>query len=579
MSLSWRALGLALLLAACGSSGGGPCQRDGDCAGGLCLTEADGYPGGYCSQACESAPCAGDQVCRALGGRAVCLSRCTDGLCRAGYQCFQGLCQPPCRGEEDCGAGSSCQAGACVPLPGAPPGADCTDDSECAAGLCVAGRCARLCGRDADCPAEQTCALDRAASRPRALCVDRRGGEPPLHVCLNDQDCDRGSCLMGACLQLCQTPPDCEGEVASRSCTGLPAPLRALPMASWPEIKVCLPRNQVLRTVVRSPLLVPRTARSVLLFSAAPGFDENTIVGFSALFDPAGTQLYRLPLDQATYAQNAIRANPDVGCSSLLLSSSPQRAPLRYGAYAFQSLAQTQSGTLGRHEVHAFYQLHDAPLRGGRVPLRFHITDLSGLPATCPYRTLTAARAPTELATLVRRLREIFQQPTVALALDPITFVDSDAPSSVSVQDRASLRAVLRTASVRTSGGLDVVLVRSISPNQVLGIAGGIPASPGLPGTPQTGAVVSVYALCLPQLRRDQEAMAIVVAHELGHTLGLSHNREMDGGSDPLGDGMGASESYLQDQQNLMYWSAEAYGSLLTAEQGSVLRSMPQVGP
>lgn len=77
----------------------------------------------------------------------------------------------------------------------------------------------------------------------------------------------------------------------------------------------------------------------------------------------------------------------------------------------------------------------------------------------------------------------------------------------------------------------------------------------------------------LPQL-------AQTAAHELGHTLGLSHNRESNGQIDPLGDGMSPSESSAQDAANLMYWAATSMpGQTLTAEQGQVIRSMPQVQP
>jgi hypothetical protein len=226
--------------------------------------------------------------------------------------------------------------------------------------------------------------------------------------------------------------------------------------------------------------------------------------------------------------------------------------------------------------VQAFYKLFDSPITAGRLPLRIHITNLSGLPATCQYRDLRASNAQARLQQMLQEIVRVYRQ--INITLDPITFVDSAASPSVDANRAGSLTGVLRAASEQTSGGADLVLVRSITPNGVLGIAGGIPASPGLKGSPHTGAVAAMYPLCLAQY--TQMHMAATIAHELGHTLGLSHNREANGQSDPLGDGSSRSESYLQGTANLMFYAeSNNPGSRLTSEQGEVVRSMPQVLP
>jgi hypothetical protein len=74
---------------------GAPCLRDGDCpANGHCLTDADGYPGGYCSFAQCTAdpvafPCTGDAIClEPTTGVSSCFHACRqDGDCRDGYLC------------------------------------------------------------------------------------------------------------------------------------------------------------------------------------------------------------------------------------------------------------------------------------------------------------------------------------------------------------------------------------------------------------------------------------------------------------------------------------------------------------
>jgi hypothetical protein len=76
---------------------GDPCTAATDCAGNLCVTEADGWPGGYCSQM----PCdlgAPDTSCLPYGGDGLCLD--------AGAG--QGVCVDQCMNDVDCRAMYSC---------------------------------------------------------------------------------------------------------------------------------------------------------------------------------------------------------------------------------------------------------------------------------------------------------------------------------------------------------------------------------------------------------------------------------------------------------------------------------------
>jgi hypothetical protein len=179
---------------------------------------------------------------------------------------------------------------------------------------------------------------------------------------------------------------------------------------------------------------------------------------------------------------------------------------------------------------------------------------------------------------MVSKLQAIWGQSHAGVTFDPITFVDSDAPSSIDANSDTGLGRALQAASKNSGGGADLVLVRAINPNGVLGIAGGIPSAPGVKNNPRTGAVFAMSLLCIPAANYTLASLGQTAAHELGHSFGLSHVLERDGHGDPLGNGMGPSESTQQGKMNLMYWSAEG-GESLTAEQGQVLRSMPQVRP
>ncbi len=120
---------------------GDPCLGAADCAGNLCITEADdGWTDGYCSHyQCDysdtawetsCAPYGGDALCLDFGGYGLCLDRCDPaGLdCRAGYECYDlgggyGICYP----EPVCGNGFVESGEECDPPDG---GVTCTDDCQ-----------------------------------------------------------------------------------------------------------------------------------------------------------------------------------------------------------------------------------------------------------------------------------------------------------------------------------------------------------------------------------------------------------------------------------------------------------------
>ena len=133
------------------------------------------------------------------------------GDCRDGTQCYEGICQPKCKADTDCRSdGHVCQDGACE-RPGKKPGETCGGDNDCQYQACLGGSCALSCQRETACGESQTCAFDRDASKVRGSCITRRAvSKTPLVSCLDDSQCQQGSCLMGVCLVLCQDARDCK---------------------------------------------------------------------------------------------------------------------------------------------------------------------------------------------------------------------------------------------------------------------------------------------------------------------------------------------------------------------------------
>ena len=562
------------------------------------MGEKEGFPNGYCSVDCaaDAKACGDGKSCSALSeaGPPVCLAGCSKATdCREGSQCYEGACQPRCKADTDCRSeGHTCQDGTCAERPGKKPGETCGTDTDCQFQACLGGRCALSCQRETACGESQTCTLDRDASRVRGSCIDKRAAAPktPLISCLDDAQCKLGSCVMGVCLVMCQDARDCKAASDADSpaaCVELPAPLsKKLSISKWPRMKGCLPSNQGLAATYKASdtLLVPATGRSATFVISAPDANDNFEVGMQWINDASGKDIYVVPSpsDPDGYFKNAIRHQPNLGSATLLLSGSPTRVPLASAPYPFQAFGfDTMSMMNSEPLITVVYKLADASPKTkttGRLPLRIHITDVSGLPSTCNIRMLKASNAATMLQPMVRKLQDIWGQSSTGITFDPIEYIDSDAPNSIDANSNTSLGRALQAASKNSAGGADLVLVRAINPNGVLGIAGGIPSAPGVKNNPRTGAVFATSLLCMTGAGYTLESLGQTAAHELGHSFGLSHAVERNGKTDPLGDGNGPSESTKQGTMNLMYWSASG-GEKLTAEQGQVLRSMPQVRP
>jgi hypothetical protein len=120
-----------------------------------------------------------------------------------------------------------------------------------------------------------------------------------------------------------------------------------------------------------------------------------------------------------------------------------------------------------------------------------------------------------------------------------------------------------------------------------VGQAGNLPGPPGLHGTAYSGIVAETASF-----RADPEYLALTIAHELGHFLGLRHTTEpfLDdfafGRTDPLSDtrecpDVRALMEGCPDYRNLMFPfappSRDASRLELSPEQGWVLRRNPLV--
>lgn len=208
---------------------GGPCQTAADCpfAGGRCLTAADGWPDGTCTQDCtQFCPdqagalnpvtfCIDDD--QAGDGSGLCLSRCDDTLsptgCRAGY-----VCLPEKRQGQ-----TSVIRYACVPeagVPGRPTpafdiGAACATASDCNRAACITDLPGGYCTQErcdvVGCPSGSTC-----------FGFGLEGYTACLRTCQGSAECRQGDGYVCDADQTCwyqpPPPPSCDLTGAAADC-------------------------------------------------------------------------------------------------------------------------------------------------------------------------------------------------------------------------------------------------------------------------------------------------------------------------------------------------------------------------
>lgn len=201
---------------------------------------------------------------------------------------------------------------------------------------------------------------------------------------------------------------------------------------------------------------------------------------------------------------------------------------------------------------------------------------------------------------VLRRMSAVFESAGLAVNVAGVTYIEAPFEDAVRfgvLHDWDEFTDLLATSEERdadTAMRLNVFLVRGFAgelPPGLLGVASGIPGAAGVHGTTDSGVVFGVEDyLGLPDVGEGVSGNAYlgdVMAHEIGHYLGLFHTSERFGGVDPLDDTpycigidhMGSFEELVEtceDLDNLMFpFAIPGAGNGLSADQVTSLQLNP----
>lgn len=412
-------------------------------------------------------------------------------------------------------------------------------------GVCDGDRCLQSCRNGDDCGSRGACSPqlvdhdgDGTADHTATVCVelDRRANFPGF-PCDTDTDCSTQTCFDGRCTEVCASDTDCfAGQTCQSVTEGQLGPYNACHYDPNPD---AIERYDLMSAGPNNPVMVGPTATSIMfeataggsdVFSSALAQDRTNLFDLNDLFrdpnNPRDQPIRWLPGDRRDVAN--------------MLVSNTDRIDIAEGRYVFVPITDGGQGI----ETRAF--VRHRPL-GGTLRIRVHIAGGMELNAS-------NAASSARLTATLSAFENIYSGAGINLEVVGYENISTNALWVIdSFEGPTSEVARLFETSPSNDGPiLDVFLVRAFQGGALLGIAGGIP------GPVLADGNMSGVALAFDQqvVGNGGELAGLILAHEVGHYLGLFHSTEQ---SAVLADGFDAIDDTAQnDRSNLMFFSVQS---------------------
>ena len=527
---------------------GASCIETDDCLGDTCLP-APTWPGGYCTTtSCGLGQCASqDGECvERPSGASLCLKPCNPNInqCRPDYECRvpAGAARPYCVPHDF------------EPEQGVADGEACTSDDACEGGSCITeadgwpgGFCTTI-----GCETRRDCARQGFDNR----CYQNPRGE-------------------NFCVRICTTGMDCRDEYICQMVGGgqgfcVPDPTEPLEedFTAYPFPITCEdPGGQ---TYDVDYTIDPGTTSYMFTTVARDGrdlFATQATLPSGTLIDYGGSNAFQTITSQLFGAINPLvtPAVPQFG------------AQLEVGQHTLRLNTQSQ-------DVCRYLLQESTP--GTTLDMNIYFV---GVPSV---NSSTAANDP-NIQKVLARFDQLYAP--MGIQSGTVRYYDIGGQQAQQYQIIRSDNAIADLVRLSERPGptydevlsINIFFVRAFAmQNDAIGISQGIPGAAGLHGTRSSGVVFT--SEFLGQTFIDQQGRTIdgddytggVLAHEVGHFLGLFHTTESFGrGADPLQDTPRCARQDFPDGcadlTNLMFPFAGIDHTEVTPGQGFVIQSNP----